>query len=124
MSQTYKKRNPPRFSEVLRFLKSHFGKTPGMIFGAFLCMGLAATANIINPLMALLIGVGLVVFMYGIVEFLWALSSGKDADKGKQHMLWGIIGMAVMACAYGLLALIANTVCGSSGDVLSGCSLH
>lgn len=50
MSQPYKKRSPPRFSEVLRFLKSHFGKTPWMIFGAFFCMSLAALANILNPL--------------------------------------------------------------------------
>ena len=50
MSQPYKKRNPPRFSEVLGFLKSHFGKTPWMIFGAFFCMALAALVNIANPL--------------------------------------------------------------------------
>jgi hypothetical protein len=82
--------------------------------------------TIIDPLMALLIGVGLVVFMWGVVEFLWSVGAdvGDAKERGKKHMLWGIIGMAVMACAYGILALIANTVCGSSGDVLSGCSLH
>jgi len=49
MSQPYKKRNPPRFSEVLRFLKSHFGKTPWMVAAAFGCMALSALANIFNP---------------------------------------------------------------------------
>jgi ATP-binding cassette subfamily B protein len=50
MSQSYKKRNPPPLAEVLRFLKSHFGKTPWMIFGSFACMGIAAVSNILNPL--------------------------------------------------------------------------
>ncbi|MDE3110569.1 MAG: ABC transporter ATP-binding protein [Acidobacteriota bacterium] len=49
MSQSHKKRNPPKLSEVVIFLKSHFGKKPWMVFGAFGCMGLAATANIFNP---------------------------------------------------------------------------
>ncbi len=79
---------------------------------------------ILDPLMALLLGAGLVVFMWGLVQFIWGFSSetGISKEQGKQHMLWGIIGMAVMACAFGLLALIANTVCGGSASSASGIS--
>ena len=50
MPYQQKKRNPPGFSEVYSFLKSHFGKKPLMVFGAFFFMFLAAVANIITPL--------------------------------------------------------------------------
>jgi ATP-binding cassette subfamily B protein len=50
MSHAQKKRQPPRFSEVYKFLKSHFGRTPGLVFGAFFCMFLAALVNIVQPL--------------------------------------------------------------------------
>lgn len=73
--------------------------------------------NIILPLMALLIGVGLVVFMFGVVEFLFSIGAnvGDAKERGKKHMLWGVIGMAVMACAAGILTFIMGTVCPASG---------
>src|ERR1700742_658614 len=83
-------------------------------------------SNIVNPILALLIGVGLVVFMWGLVEFLWGLSTdiGDGKERGKRHMLWGVIGMAVMACAFGILALIANTVCQNGGSAVNAQGIY
>ncbi len=77
---------------------------------------------IVNPLLALIFAIGMLVFVYGIVEFLIGLSTdvGEGKEKGKQHMLWGVVGMFVMASAYAILTLIANTVCGGGG--LGGCT--
>ncbi|MDO8548058.1 MAG: hypothetical protein Q7R71_00050 [bacterium] len=78
------------------------------------------TRVIVNPLIALLFAAGLLVFVWGLVEFLWGQNAGGEAGKkeeGKKHMLWGLIGMFVMAAAYTLLAFIGNNICGS----LSGC---
>jgi hypothetical protein len=71
------------------------------------------TRVIVNPLIALLFAVGLLVFVWGIIEFMWGQSASGDAGKkedGKQHMLWGIIGMFVMAAAYTILKLVDNSV--------------
>ncbi len=66
---------------------------------------------IINPLLLLLFSVGLLVFVWGIVEFLWGLSQDTEhKEQGKQHMLWGLVGMFVMASAFAIIKLIANTV--------------
>lgn len=76
------------------------------------------TRVIINPLIALLFAAGLLLFAWGIIEFLIGSSASGDAGKkedGKRHMLWGIIGMFVMAAAYTLLAFIASNVCGGLG---------
>ena len=50
MPHHQRKRQPPRASEVYTFLKDHFGKTPGLVFGAFFCMSLAAVVNVMTPL--------------------------------------------------------------------------
>ena len=66
---------------------------------------------IINPLLLLLFAGGLLVFVYGIVEFLWGLSQDTEhKERGKQHMLYGLLGMFVMASAWAIIQLIAHTV--------------
>lgn len=71
---------------------------------------------ILNPLIALLFAAGFVVFVWGIVEFMWGLSQDTDhRETGKKHMLWGVIGMFVMASAYAIFLLIKSTVCGLAG---------
>lgn len=80
-------------------------------------MGIEQFANklsdvIINPILALLFAAGLLVFVWGVVEFLAGQNGiGEGAgQKGKMHMLWGLIGMFIMVAAYAILKLIANTL--------------
>lgn len=69
------------------------------------------TALIINPIIALIFAAGFLVFVWGVVQFLSGLAgTGEAADEGKQHMLWGVIGMAIMIAAVGILRLIGNTI--------------
>ena len=68
-------------------------------------------ALIINPLILLLFSAGLLVFIFGLVEFLAGLQGwGERKDDGKRHMLWGVVGMFIMASAWAILQLIARTV--------------
>ena len=69
----------------------------------------ALVSAILNPIAALLFGAALLVFIWGIVQFLMALSSGGDTSQGKQHMFWGIVGLFIMTVAYGILQIAANT---------------
>lgn len=63
--------------------------------------------TLIEPLILFLVAIGFLVFVYGIVEFMWGLSSDTESkNNGKQHILWGIVGMFIMAGAYGLLKLM------------------
>ncbi len=65
---------------------------------------------IIDPLMVLLVGAALLVFAWGIVEFIWGLSSGSEnKEKGKQHMLWGVLGLTIMVGAYAIIQLVLRT---------------
>lgn len=72
------------------------------------------TEIIINPALALIFSFGLLVFVYGLVEFIWGLSQETDKKKeGKQHMLWGLIGMFVMVSAIAIIKIIASVVGGN-----------
>jgi len=74
------------------------------------------TTYVVNPLLLLLFAVGLLVFVWGIVEFLFDINvrgGGGEANSknnGKQHMLWGIVGMFVMASALAMVNLLKGTV--------------
>lgn len=66
---------------------------------------------IINPLIVLLFAVALVIFIYGIIEFLQNRDTDTDkADTGKRHMFWGIIGLTIMVSAFAIMRVIAQTV--------------
>lgn len=69
------------------------------------------TVAIINPILALLFAAGLLVFMWGIVQFLIGLSGDSESkDDGKRHMLWGVIGMFVMVAAVAIVNLVASSI--------------
>jgi len=66
---------------------------------------------IVNPAILLVFSFGLMVFVYGLVEFLYNLSKGANADikSGRDHMLWGVLGMFIMVSVFGIIRLISNT---------------
>lgn len=70
---------------------------------------------VINPILILLFGAGALVFVWGLVEYLYALNvKGEQTKEGKQHMLWGIVGMFIMASALAIIKIISNTIGPSS----------
>lgn len=69
------------------------------------------TRVIVNPAILLLFAIALLLFVWGLVQFLISLSTGgKATNTGKGHMLWGTVGMFIMVAAYGILTVIQNTL--------------
>lgn len=64
---------------------------------------------ILFPLIALLVGVAFLVFLYGCAEYIFNAGNETARQKGKSHILWGIIGFVVMLSAYALLRIAAAT---------------
>ncbi len=64
--------------------------------------------GLIKPIVPLLIGLAVVVFIYGV--FTTMLSEGGDKkEDGKKYMLWGIVGIFVMVSVWGLVAILQST---------------
>jgi len=64
---------------------------------------------ILYPLIALLLGVAVLVFLWGVFEMIQGADDEEARTKGKQHVLFGIIGIVVMLSALTLLRIAANT---------------
>ncbi len=63
---------------------------------------------IVDPIILLIFAAGFFLFVWGLVQFIWKLDEGAQ-NSGKQHMLWGIIGMTIMVSVYGIITLIDET---------------
>lgn len=64
---------------------------------------------ILFPVITLLLALAFLVFLYGLFEYVRNAASDQGRETGKQHILYGVIGMFVMLSAYSILALAAGT---------------
>jgi len=66
----------------------------------------------LNQLILVVFALATVYFIWGIVMFMRATGSGDEQGitTGKRHMVWGIIGMAIMGAAAGIINLIQSII--------------
>lgn len=80
------------------------------------------TELVLQPIAALLFALGLLLFAWGVIEFLVGLNTESDKkEQGKKHMLWGLVGMFVMFGAYEIMQLLAKIICSQFGGVAGSC---
>lgn len=72
---------------------------------------------IINPLIIAMFAVALVVFLWGVVEYLGNPNSDEQRTKAKQHVLWGIVGIFIMISVFAIMQLIASSVGAGNVDL-------
>ena len=65
--------------------------------------------SIIDPLVLLIFSAGIFLFTWGLVTFLVNLDSADARQKGVQHMIWGIIGVFIMATVFGIISILTDT---------------
>jgi hypothetical protein len=65
--------------------------------------------NAVNPIITLLLALATLVFMWGLIEFLFigAANEEKRTD-GKKHMIWGLAGMLIMFSVYAIIEVLEN----------------
>ncbi len=64
--------------------------------------------QILNPIIGLMIAIGLAVFIYGVIEFIMGADNAEKKETGKKHMIWGIIGLFIMVAVFGIMNLLAS----------------
>jgi len=65
--------------------------------------------TIVNPLILLMFAVAMVVFVWGIVQFISSEERGEGRQKGKRNLLYGIIGLFIMVSVFGIIRIIGAT---------------
>lgn len=65
---------------------------------------------IVNPLIYLLVGVAVVVFLWGAVEFIAKADDPTGREEGKRHLVWGLVGLFIIFATFGILNFIQGTL--------------
>lgn len=67
--------------------------------------------QIINPIIVFMMALALLVFIWGVIEFIMNQGGGEEKAiaSGKQHILWGLVGLVIMVSVFGIMRLIINT---------------
>lgn len=68
------------------------------------------TDLIVTPLLTLLFAVAFIVFVWGVFQYFIYQSDSSERGTGAQHILWGVIGMAIMLSAYGIINFVISTL--------------
>lgn len=64
---------------------------------------------VINPIILLIFSVGFLVFIWGLFEFMQNVETGGENKEGKNHMVYGIIGMFIMVSVGSIISLVDDT---------------
>ena len=65
--------------------------------------------TLINPLLFLLMALALAYFFWGGAQFILNADNTEVRKKGKQAMLYGLVGLFIMTAVLGILGLLMNS---------------
>ena len=64
---------------------------------------------ILQPIAELLLVVAVVMFFWGVFDFIWNADNESKREEGKSHMLWGLVGIFIMVSAIPIINLALKT---------------
>lgn len=64
----------------------------------------------LNSLIPLLGGAALVVFFWGLIQYISQSGSGEEVEESKRRMIWGVLGLFVIAAVWGIVYFIGNSL--------------
>ncbi len=71
---------------------------------------------IINPLIVLIFAAAVLVFLWGVFQYIKGADSESERATGRNHILAGVFGMFIMVSVFGIINLILNTIGATSSE--------
>jgi len=68
------------------------------------------TLGILYPLIGLMSSVAVVVFIWGIISYIANADNEEARATGKKRIIWGLVGLFIMACVIGIINFIQKLV--------------
>lgn len=68
-----------------------------------------ATCFINSSVIPLIVSLAMAMFVWGVVQYVINSDEEAKKEKGKQFMIWGIIGLTVMVGVWGLVKIVGTT---------------
>jgi hypothetical protein len=73
---------------------------------------------VVNPMLQVAMMIALVLFVYGVFNFIRGADQPDVRTTGQKHMLAGIIGLAIMVSAFTIIRLIIGTIGAETPDII------
>ena len=84
------------------------GCTPAVAASSTIQGIICKIGNILDIIIPILVVLGVVYFVWGVVSFV--ISDDEEAKtKGRDRMIYGIIGLVVIVAMWGLVGIVTNT---------------
>lgn len=64
---------------------------------------------LINPIIVLLMSVALLLFIWGGARFVLNADNPQERERGRKHLMWGLVGLFVMTSVYFILRVALAT---------------
>jgi len=65
---------------------------------------------IINPIIGIIFALAFLLFVWGVAVFLMKADDATGREQGKNHIIYGLIGMFIMVSVFGIINIITNTL--------------
>lgn len=88
---------------------------PALASAATLTDTLVFFSTFLNGVIGLFITLAIVVFFWGLIRYLWSMST-EDAHESLKLMFWGVIAIFVMVSIWGIIRLLQSTLKVTSTD--------
>ena len=66
--------------------------------------------NVANPVIRLLLVLAVVIFVWGVMQFIRNADNVEKRAAGYQHIIWGIIGIFIMVASIGIVNIIRSII--------------
>lgn len=66
-----------------------------------------------------LVGIGLVIFLTGVIKFVGAGDNEEKRQGGRDMMIFGLIALFIMVSVWGFVNLLSNSIFGSNVEIQS-----
>lgn len=66
--------------------------------------------SIVIPLVQFLFALTVLIFVWGLIGFFKGSDDAKAREIGQQHILWGVVGIAIMVSVYGIIRFVAGSL--------------
>jgi len=65
---------------------------------------------IINPIIGVVFALGFAFFLFGIARYMFYAGNDTERAVGRQHIMWGLVGMFIMVAVAGIINIIRGTI--------------
>ncbi len=78
-----------------------------------------ALCTLDDTVIPFLVGIGLVIFLAGVVKFVGAGDNEEKRQGGRDMMIFGLIALFVMVSAWGFVNIISQSIFGENAEIQS-----